>query len=622
VGQTFGASWGDLNEDGMPDLWVGNHAAGPPSLYLNNGDGTFTDVGAENWSGLLGDPHGAAWGDFDGDGDQDLYETHGGCCRSRLYVNNAGLFSEEAIAYGVDYLAGRGRTPTWSDVDRDGRLDLIVANALKATALSTIFRQTAAGPFENVGIQWGITAGERSSVQLSDQDGDDQLDLIFNGVQGPVKVYSPSGDPLVDITASHPIPNTSGVRDIAVGDFDGDLVGDFFYARTASAFDLVQTGPSSINAQLVTNNEEQAFTFQTTGTLTVDLGPSWRETPDRIFIGATGIHPADLMFDVDPTDPETWGIMPHTPGGVNGTFIGYDEPTQTWTVALSSITSGNIYLRILSPPAEPITNLDIEWVNTYVPTLGMYRILHAPAGGYLTAFLPQYPSACVSATTADYDNDMDLDVFMACTGAAANLPNMLFENDGVGGFTAVPNAGGAGGTALGRSDAVVSADYDGDGWVDLFVANGLGPLPLADGPHQLFRNQGGSNNWIQIDLEGTLSNRDGIGARIILEAGGVMQLREQGGGIHTHSQDFQRIHFGMGANSVADRITIHWPSGIEQTLVDVASNQILHVVEGPLAVPISTRTDIVLLMMLAASGLAVLIRTRNTSRTRSSLESP
>jgi hypothetical protein len=612
AGPSFGASWGDLDGDGLADLWVGNHAVAPPSLYLNNGDGTFTDVGAANWNGSLGDPHGASWVDFDRDGDQDLYESAGECCRSKLYVNEVGSLVDQAIAYGVDYPNGRGRTPTWFDVDRDGAVDLIIANATKPSDPTTVFRQIPGSPFEDVGGLWGISVAESSSVELSDQDGDGQLDLIFNGAQGPVSVQSPSGDPLVDISSEYPIPNSTSVRDIAVGDFDGDLIADFFYARTGSAFDLVQMDANTLVSQLVTSNEEQDFRFQSSGILSVELGPTSRQAPSSVFIGSGGTHPPALDFNLDPNDSSTWGIMPHTPGTVDAVFIGFDPPTQTWTFALSSITSGNIYLRIVS--SELISNVDVVWIKNYVPLLGMLRILHHATGGYATYYYSEYPTACVSATTADFDNDMDLDVFMACTGAAANISNMLFENDGGGVFTPVPNAGGAAGSISGRSDVVVSADYDVDGYVDLFVTNGVGPLPLADGPHQLFRNVGGANNWLQIDLEGTVSSRDGIGARILLEAGGITQLREQGGGIHTHAQDYQRVHFGLGENTMADQITVYWPSGVVQVLTDIPANQVIRIVEELEAVPIPPELSSILSILLAAMGAVLLRRIRDEAK--------
>jgi hypothetical protein len=128
---------------------------------------------------------------------------------------------------------------------------------------------------------------------------------------------------------------------------------------------------------------------------------------------------------------------------------------------------------------------------------------------------------------------------------------------------------------------VVVADYDRDGFLDLFVTNGNGAPPFfEDGPHQLFRNHGSGSHWIEIDLEGTVSNRDGIGAEIVLEAGGISQLRVQGGGIHRRSQNHQRIHFGLGKNRRVDRLTVRWPSGITQRLENVDADQVLLIREA------------------------------------------
>jgi hypothetical protein len=176
---------------------------------------------------------------------------------------------------------------------------------------------------------------------------------------------------------------------------------------------------------------------------------------------------------------------------------------------------------------------------------------------------------------------MDLDLYLVCTGPVENLPNRLYENDGHGNFALVPNAGGAAGSKLGRGDVVAVADYDRDGFLDLFITNGADPSsPFVDnGPYQLFRNQVNGNHWLEIDLEGTISNRDGIGASVVLEAGGVVQRQGQGGGMHRFTQNHQRIHFGLAQHTHVDRLTIRWPSGIVQHLENVAADQIVSIRE-------------------------------------------
>jgi hypothetical protein len=188
------------------------------------------------------------------------------------------------------------------------------------------------------------------------------------------------------------------------------------------------------------------------------------------------------------------------------------------------------------------------------------------------------PTACESAVAGDFDNDMDVDLYLVCHGPIINLPNILFENDNQGAFVMVPEAGGAVGSTNGRGESAVVADYDHDGFLDLFVVNGAWG-GFENGPHQLFRNTGNTNHWIEVDLEGVVSNRDGIGARVYASAGGKTQLREQVGGMHNSSQNHQRVHFGLGTNTVLDELVIHWPSGIVQQLNGITADQILHVVE-------------------------------------------
>ena len=117
------------------------------------------------------------------------------------------------------------------------------------------------------------------------------------------------------------------------------------------------------------------------------------------------------------------------------------------------------------------------------------------------------------------------------------------------------------------------ADYDNDGKIDAFVVNLGAPATLL---HNVTQN---SNHWLTVKLKGKKSNRDGIGARLELLAGGRKQVAERTAGSSYLSQDDGRIHFGLGAASKADKLTIHWPSGQEQVLENLAVDRVLTVEE-------------------------------------------
>ena len=163
AGRSYGSAWGDFDGDGLPDLWVNNHFGAPPSLYINQGDGTFNDAYPEAFADpSQGDLHGAAWADFDNDGDQDLVQLVAGENEARnlppdsepnrMYVNESGTLVDRAAELGLRYDTARAQTPVWLDYDNDGRLDLFHTSTTRPDGLTptTIFRQTDSG-FEDVG---------------------------------------------------------------------------------------------------------------------------------------------------------------------------------------------------------------------------------------------------------------------------------------------------------------------------------------------------------------------------------------------------------------------------------------------------------------------------------------
>jgi hypothetical protein len=104
-------------------------------------------------------------------------------------------------------------------------------------------------------------------------------------------------------------------------------------------------------------------------------------------------------------------------------------------------------------------------------------------------------------------------------------------------------------------------------------------LPSDAGGYQLYRNSGNDNHWLKIDLEGTKSNRDGIGAKVVVEADGVEQIRIQDGGAHRRAQNHSRLHFGLGGNEDEIGIRVYWPSGVVQELENIEADQVVTVRE-------------------------------------------
>jgi hypothetical protein len=175
----------------------------------------------------------------------------------------------------------------------------------------------------------------------------------------------------------------------------------------------------------------------------------------------------------------------------------------------------------------------------------------------------------------DFDNDGLRDIFIVHGGLIHMVPqeHSVFRNVGGGKFEDVSTAAGPFFQLKTVARGACFADYDNDGKVDLFIVN-LGA------PGYLLHNVSpAANHWLAVRLIGKKSNRDGLGARIEVAAGGVRQHAERVSGSGYLSQDDARVHFGLGNTAKADSVTITWPSGTVQTLRDVAADRVLVVEE-------------------------------------------
>ncbi len=404
---------------------------------------------------------------------------------------------------------------------------------------------------------------------LAELTGDHRPELVCR-LMGPgtaVQVFDLSGAPAKVMTA---LPQTA-FEDVAVADFDNDGRLDLFMARKNAPGPVALGRPSG--RQVVASvaiddkhvDQPMGLRFRTAGPVRVTVAggnPAYPLKAEDVFMGASGSHPASLEFQ--------WELRV--------------------TASREALAAGKprvqeVQVAVTAPGALA----EVEAIGPTQDEAAPFR-LFMNRGGELVEESEKRgvnarPVAGMNVVAADFDNDMDVDLFVLASGDIGQQENLLLLNDGKGNFKIVKGAGGAAGSMAGVGDSATTADVDGDGSPDLLLANGgsmgrsLG-LPSDGGGYQLFRNVAANgNHWLMIDLEGTRSNRDGIGAVVKVTAGGVLQVRLQDGGVHHRGQNHARLHFGLGPHAQADKISVHWPSGAVQELQGVKSNQVLRVRE-------------------------------------------
>src|SRR5262249_51300018 len=181
----------------------------------------------------------------------------------------------------------------------------------------------------------------------------------------------------------------------------------------------------------------------------------------------------------------------------------------------------------------------------------------------------------------DFDNDGILELFVVNGhiypeiegkgfGQTYAEPSQLFNQVGNGKFAEVREETLARTLRVGRGAAF--ADLDGDGRVDIIINN-------MGGPPTVLLNKSECGNWIALKLIGKTSNRDAIGARVTINAGGKKQMAEIHAGSSYLSQSDLKLHFGLGSAKKVDAIEIRWPRGRLQKLPPIEANRIVRVEE-------------------------------------------
>jgi hypothetical protein len=610
-GESYGASWGDLNGDGYPDLFASNHRQ-QPSLYLNLKNGRFYETAAEvlPWRNRSrADTHGASWADIDNDGDQDLLVSTGTGNLSQLLINEHQRLVERTLAWGLTNSNVGGRLPVWLDYDNNKLPDFVMT---QYGGVAKLYRQGPAGQFSDATTGSNLLCIRFHYAQLLDVNNDGALDFVCSGEASfPQKIFDVGPSTWRKIyDAAAPaafLPLVRQTVDSVLADFNNDGRLDLFVLGGS------QLRPSGVTQSSSTHFESQlaggikGFKFVTSGKVKFDI--DWNKQSEvtgvdlkRIEIGANGVHPTGIPFTLDPANTNVRGMPPKptTQTEVPVMQIGYDAVAKRWTLILWSQLTETSQQRTFS---EAYLSIDSTASITGLTPTGLWTsdlpakptLLTNYSGGFVDETVRANlddPVQCVSATAGDFDNDMDVDLYLACREAASNIPNIVYENLGNGTFRSVSAAGGAAGpvgiavrSGVGTADSAVTADYNVDGFLDLLVTNGFNLRPLGfGGVNKLFRNKGNGKRWIQLDLVGRNSDADATGARIYATAGGVRQLRIQNGAYHRWSQDLKRAHFGLAGATTVD-LRVEWPSGSVQTFNGVATNKVYQVTEGVGIVP-------------------------------------
>lgn len=603
-GRSYGSSWGDINGDGLMDIFMSCHEnkvadqflpGDTIRIFLNMGNGQFDDDIYLPDNGEQSDFHGGVFFDRENDGDQDMLLLTGGTKKNVLLRNDgAAHLQDHAAALNIDLGKSRGRQSTLMDINNDGFLDVLVNNDVPTNPQGhgTIWMEYDVDSGYIMAPEAGQMGPNSKFSCIADLNNDQKSDLIVVNYDS-LRIYSLGQNGVFTLQNRVDYAN---IADISVADFDGDLLPDIFLARSLwHATDIQQFNDSAIHISynMLAAVPPGVLDFHANGPVEVAIStPTDLEYQVNIGSGqGQSVAQADIpyMFTLDRNDTGTHGFpdVADLPPGVNCSF-GLLLPDSIWHVELKSTTSdAQMFVLRLLTPGSTITDFSStgtpepgeESRNKLLINQGDYTFTESTSPAFML------DEITMNVTSGDFDNDMDIDLVVVETGRAKNRPSHLYENMGEGQFVVHTNGWGIQGDVAGIGDAVTTGDFDNDGFLDLFITNGSASYFLDSAGIDLYRNLGNANHWLILDLEGTESNRDGVGAQVFVLAGGVTQVANQTGGIHASSQDDHRIHFGLGANQVAAQVIVRWPSGTVDGLTNVVADQFMTIVEGEHPLP-------------------------------------
>ncbi len=458
-------------------------------------------------------PGGAA-GDFDNDGDLDLFIIGGSASTDHLYINDgSGNFTDQAAAWGVDRVH-KGSGVAVGDYNNDGWLDLMVTSLGPPDSYeydwSVLYRNNGDGTFTDVTATAGVGEGnnrflaDAMSPAFGDYDLDGDLDLAVAGWYGGSSLYRNNGDgTFTDVTLTAldiDITGVSGLRGYAPRfvDMDGDRYPELLFVADFETSKYFRNDGDGTFTNLTPGNG--------TGLDTNGMGNSF------------GDYNNDGTFD--------WYVTSR---------IGADG------IPNPSGTGNMLYMGTATP-------------HVFVED-SMARGVNFGYWGW-------------GALSLDIDHDGDLDIFATNGMNNSGLdmtPSRMYQNDGTANFVDIASTCGM--NDMGQGRGVVHGDFDGDGDQEIVLIQ-------AREKHRYYRNDlsGDDINSITLDLDTSALDDlapNGFGTRVELISASGNQLRYMDGGSNFLSQSELSIHFGIGADPFADEIIINWANGDQTFLNDV-----------------------------------------------------
>jgi enediyne biosynthesis protein E4 len=474
------------------------------------------------------------------------------------------------------------------DYDGDGRPDIYLVNSGPLPGVThaspgtvrepnRLYRNRGDGTFEDVTTQAGVGgAGYGTAAAAADYDNDGHTDLLVVGVGGCILYHNRGDGTFEDVTRRAGIASRGTGMGATFFDADNDGRLDLFivnYLTFDPSYKLYY-GPDSYPGPLSYQPEFNVLYHNRGDGTFEDVS---QEAGIRI-PGHRGMAVAAFDFNHDGYD-DLYISDDHTPN----LLLANDGKGHFRDVAVAMGVAFNQMGEAVGSMAATVGDCNGDgYPDMLVTRLGYGSLYLGSAAG---RFDDRMMASGVAALTAqyvgwggsfvDFDNDGDLDILIA-NGDPYRLVGwepLLLENQGGGTFVDAAAKGGAFFKTRINGRGCAVGDVFNDGQMDVLVT-ALGDRPV------LLRNRGLSrNHWIELDLEGTQSNRDGFGAQVTVTAGGRTWRKEARCPTAFLSQSDRRLHFGLGPNRTVDRIEIRWPSRQTQLLTNLPADQILKVRE-------------------------------------------